>query len=60
MSGIIEEVLGDVDDYNFSKLIRMGRPITPESENVGKTSAFTEGGSISASQATRQKMIPLD
>ena len=57
VSSILEEVLGDEEDYNFSKLVRIGQPIAHENES--DTLVSTQEGSNSVSQVTRKKIRPL-
>ena len=54
VSSILEEVLGDEEDYNFSKLVRIGRPIARENES--DTLVSTQEGINSASQVTRKNI----
>ena len=57
VSSILEEVLGDEEDYNLSKFVRIGQPIARENES--DTLVSTQEGGNSVSQVIRKKIRPL-
>ena len=62
VNDIIHEVLGEEEDCNFSKLIRIGRPIRDETamdENEGGQVEGAEYNDIGGSQVMRKKIRPI-
>ena len=56
VKGIIEEVLGTDEEFNLTKLVRIGRPVSNAEEIESETSDSLD---MNASQVKRRKIRPL-
>ena len=59
VKGIIEEVLGEEEEFNLTNLVRIGCPVSnvEEHENESMSSGSLDG--VSDSRANRKKIRPL-